>query len=104
MTESTPPSLPSPANTKLWWFVWILCTVIFPGGTLGLLAVLPGSLEWVWIASGIGCLVFHLIASVKLGKGRSGWLTAGLIFGGWALMLVSVFIGCIALMTQSQNH
>ena len=104
MSESRPPPVPSPPNNKLWWFVWILCTVIFPGSTLGLLAVLPGSLEWVWIAAGIGRFVFHLIASVKLGKGRSGRLTAGLNFGGWALMLVSVFIGCVALMTQGQYH
>jgi len=99
MDETSPPPLPSQPNTKLWWFVWILCTVIFPGSTLGLLAVLPGSLDWVWIAAGIGCFVFHLIASVKLGKGRSGGLIAGLIFGGWALILASLFVGCLALVT-----
>ncbi len=78
--------------------------MIVPGGSLGLLAVLPGSLEWLWIAAGIAGFVLHLMASVKLGNGRSGWLTAGLILGGWALMLASFFVGCIALMNQMQHH
>lgn len=99
MTESTPPPLPAAPNAKLWWFIWILCTVILPGGALGLLAVLPSSLEQVLIAAGIGIFILQLVSSVKLGTGRSGWLTAGLIFGGWALMLVSLFVGCLALVT-----
>ena len=94
MTESTPPPSPSPASPKLWWLIWILCTVI-PSSFFPLSAVLSGGLEWLGGIAGIGCLVFQLIASFKLGEGRSGWLTAGLILGGWALILVSVFIGCI---------
>ncbi len=100
MTESPPPPLP---NTKLWWYAWILATVILPGAMLWLLAILPG-MDTLWLLAVLLVLGLHLVASSKLGKGRSGWLTAGLIFGGWALMLVSMFIGCIALMNQSQNH
>jgi len=83
-----------------WWLAWILATVIIPGAMLWLLAILPG-MDTLWLLAVFLVLGLHLVASSKLGKGRSGWLTSGLIFGGWALMLVSAFIGCIALMTQS---
>ncbi len=92
---------PQPVTKKgPWWFTWILCTVILPSGTFWI-SLLPSSYEWLWFVWVIVNLIFHLIASVKLGKGRSGWFIAGLIFGGWALMLVSVFIGCMALLIRS---
>lgn len=83
-----------------WWFVWILCAVIVPGSTFGLLATQSGGLEVLWGVIALVVFVLHIVASVKLGKNRSGWLIVGLIFGGWVLMLMSVFVGCLVLVSQ----
>lgn len=80
--------------------VWIICTVVAPGGLFAALAFLPSKLEWSVGAGGLAVFVLHLVSSVKVGKGGSGWLTAGLIFGGWALMLVSMFVGCVVLASR----
>jgi len=85
----------------LWWFVWIMTTVIVPGCTFGLLAMQNSIAEVAWGVAGLVVFVLHIVSSVKLGKGGSGWLTAGLIFGGWALMLVSLFVGCLVLVSNS---
>ena len=83
------------------WFVWILCTVIVPGATFGLLATQRGGSEVLWGLIALVVCVLHIVSSVKLGKGGSGWLTAGLIFGGWALMFVSLFVGCVVLVSTN---
>lgn len=86
----------------LWWFVWIMTTVIVPGCTFGLLAMLNATSEMAWGVAGVAGLValaLHIVSSVKLGRGGSGWLTAGLIFGGWGLMGVSLFVGCLVLVS-----
>lgn len=84
---------------RFWWFVWILCTVIVPGVIFGLLVtVIQGHEEFLhlgWLFA-----LLHIVASVKLGRDVSGWLTAGLIFGGWILMLVSFFVGCLAVVAS----
>ncbi|WP_395718216.1 hypothetical protein [Prosthecobacter sp.] len=93
---------PQPAPEKgPWWFVWILSTVIFPGATFGMLASNTRYLEVIVGVVGFVTFVMHIVSSVKLGKGGSGWLTAGLIFGGWALMFVSLFVGCVVLVSQT---
>lgn len=82
-----------------WWFVWILCTVIVPGVTFGLLAMQSVIAEAVWGVAALAVLVLHIVSSVKLGKDGSGWLTVGLIFGGWVLMGASFFVGCLVLVS-----
>ncbi|HRH95260.1 MAG TPA: hypothetical protein PLB55_04965 [Prosthecobacter sp.] len=97
MDENTPPPLPAKGS---WWFGWILATAVIPGLALAVLPLLPenDSLpQTVMALGGIGALGLHILSSVKLGKGRSGGLVVGLIFGGWALMLASFFVGCLAL-------
>lgn len=84
-----------------WWFLWILCTVILPGGTFGLLASNIRHLDVLVWGIGFVAFVLHIFTSVKLGKGGSGWLTFGLIFGGWALMVVSLFVGCVVLVSTN---
>lgn len=91
-----------PAEGKShWWFIWIVTTVIVPGITFGLLAMQTGVSEVLCGVIGLVVFALHIVSSVKLGKGRSGWLTAGLIFGGWALMLVSLFVGCVVLVSRT---
>lgn len=84
-----------------WWFGWLLATVIIPGATFGLLVSETVKSEVVWGTVALVTFVMHIVSSVKLGRGRSGWLTAGLVVGGWGLMLVSVFVGCLAVVSLS---
>lgn len=102
MSGQNPPPLPV-SNTKLWWFAWILSTAVVPGVVCGLLATTSIVQDVILPLAGFGVLILHIIASVKLGWDRSGWLTAGLIFGGWLLMLVSTFVGCMALITFTRK-
>lgn len=81
--------------------MWIMTTVIVPGCTFGLLAMQHTVAEVIWCVAGLVVLALHIVSSVKLGKGGSGWLTAGLIFGGWALMGASFFVGCLVLVSNS---
>ncbi len=107
MSESPippPPPLPPVAksNTGLWWFVWILCTVIAPGIAMTLGAMLPGgdgSVVFCVVAS-LAMPIFHIVSSIKLSQGGSGWLRFALIFGGWILMLACFFIGCVVMINQ----
>lgn len=97
MNTSTPQPLPAKGS---WWFAWILATAVIPGLTLAVLPLLSenDSLpQTIMALGGISAFVLHIVSSIKLGKGRSGGLVVGLIFGGWALMLVSFFAGCLAL-------
>ena len=94
-----PPSLPAKGG---WWLAWILATVIAPGVSLPLVEHLPNS-KWsppfFWAGLAV-ILVTHFVSAIKLGKGRSGCLSVGLLFGGWALMLVSAFVGCMVLVND----
>lgn len=83
-----------------WWFVWILATSLLPGLMFGLLATMPGGSEELWSAVGLVVLILHLVSSVKLAREKSGWLMVGLIFGGWGLMLVSLFVGCLVVVSR----
>jgi hypothetical protein len=97
------PNLPPAASTsKIWWFAWILATVIIPGSSLLLLSASAASQNvTVAIVSlglvGVVALALHVISSFKLSNTRSSFMTALLIFGGWLLMAVSYFAGCLAL-------
>lgn len=96
---SEPRLSPKTPASKGWWYIWILCAVIVPGGTFALLAsVFEGQEEILHLGWFFAAL--HIVSSVKLGRHRSAWLTVGLIFGGWVLMLVSLFVGCLAVV----NH
>ncbi len=99
------PPLPPPIPTVGggWWLAWILATVILPGATLPVAELLPNS-TWSPIVFWTGLaviLIMHFVSAIKLGRGRSGWLAVGLLFGGWALMLASAFVGCVMLMNNT---
>ncbi len=89
------------AGRAPWWFGWLLATVVIPGATFGLVISDSVKSEVVWGGIGLVTFVLHILSSVKLGRGKSGWLTVGLLFGGWVLMLVSVFVGCLAVVSLS---
>jgi hypothetical protein len=96
---------PAPPASGGWWIAWIFATVIVPG----LIVPLANGVDqnglmsdYWWVIVG-GILILHMVASVKLGWCRSGCLAAALILGGWALMLVSFFVGCISVMSN-MNH
>ena len=99
------PPLPPPIPTvgRGWWLAWILATVILPGAALPVVSLLPDStwsvlICWTGVA---GILITHFVSAIKLGRGRSGCLAVGLLFGGWALMLASTFIGCMMLVNNT---
>ena len=103
MTEFKPPPLPSPASPKLWWFVWVLCTVILPPiiGALGsgVISVSgPQGFFGVSVVAALAGLALHVVSCVKLSEGSSGWRNAvlmlGLLLGGWVLMLALMQFGC----------
>jgi hypothetical protein len=58
----------------------------------------------VYFVAAAAALILHIVSSSKLGGGASGWLTFGLIFGGWALMLVSFFVGCVSVMNNMSHR
>lgn len=100
MSESTPPPLPAPAS-KAWWFVWILSTVVIPGCLLFITTAIGNdSGEVALYGLGAIALLLHIVSSVKLGRQGSGLMSLLLLFGGWLLMGVSAFAGCVALLTQ----
>ena len=109
MEESIPPPIPQQVTTpptakvKRWWGIWIASTAIIPAVILAAVPLLPNDAsvgEAYLVLTGGSSFVLHLVSSIKLGKGRTGGLLVGLIIGGWALMLVSLFAGCLALVAQ----
>ncbi len=64
---------------------------------LGMMAGMPlhGEGNPAWLVAGLVVLVLHLVASIKLSQGRSVWVTLGLVIGGWILMPVFAFVGCV---------
>lgn len=100
MDDSPPPPLPAPAS-KAWWFAWILSTVVIPGSLLFIAAAVASD-SGVVALYGLGAiaLLLHIVSSVKLGRRSSTVTTLLLLFGGWLLMSVSAFAGCVALLSQ----
>jgi len=94
-----------PANGG-WWIAWILtCTVLAPATALGAIAGLPrmgGLNNPAWLMAGLAVGVLHLFSSIRLSQRRSAWVAVGLIIGGWILMLLSSFIGCLVLVSHSR--
>jgi hypothetical protein len=85
------------------WYTWIITTVVWPGGSSFFMRLLikanmselvAGIIFFLMVALGILTLVLHFKSSIKLSQDRSVWLTLGLVFGGWALMIVLISIGC----------
>ena len=84
---------PKPDNGKAWLF-WCFSTIALPafaGGSCYL-----GEVGRV-IAPvlGFAAIIIHLASSMNLGSLR-GCAVFFIFFGGWALMLASFFVGCVA--------
>ncbi len=60
-------------------------------------------LAFGWVILGV-ILILHIYSSVKLGRSHSGCLIAALLLGGWALMLVCFFVGCVIVMNNVGHH
>lgn len=70
-----------------WWFLWFLAAVALPG-------IAPFCYTETALALCVTGLVLHFTASMKLDR-KAFWQSALIFWGGWALMLVSFFAGCV---------
>lgn len=70
-----------------WWLLWILAAALLPG-------MAPFFRAENTLALCVGGLVLHFIASIKLDR-TAFWQSALIFWGGWVLMLVSFFAGCV---------
>jgi len=111
MSDSPPPLPPSPPPAPPpvgggWWLAWIVATVIAPGAVIPLVESLPNSKysEASCWAGAAAILILHIVASVKLGRNRSGCMAVALTFGGWLLMLASFFVGCVSMMNNMSHR
>ncbi len=78
---------PHPPLKGMWWLLWVLAAVLLPGMAPFFRA--EGALVLC-----VGGLVLHFIASMKLDR-TAFWQSALIFWGGWVLMLVSFFAGCV---------
>jgi CDP-diglyceride synthetase len=77
------------------WLGWILSTVVLPA-IAGCFVLKSANASGLAMALLPVCLLLHLITSIYLEK--RGWLVSFLLFfGGWGLMVVSFFAGCVSL-------
>ncbi len=89
------------SSHKGWWAGWLLATIVIPGSTLRLLSATPAD-QNAGLAIALLCLAggmafyLHIVSSIKLGSNLSSVMTALLVFGGWLLMAMSFFAGCLA--------
>ncbi len=83
--DEKPSSPPSPKGR--WWLLWIIAAVPMPG----VAPFYPGNKA---LALCVAALVLHFIASMKLDR-SAFWQSALIFWGGWVLMLVSFFAGCV---------
>jgi len=96
-TEQNPPA------HGAWWFGWIFATVVFPGVVLGLIVKASQEPSDAMLSLfGLAVFILHFVSSFRLSQGKSGWLTFGLIVGGWLLALMSLFVGCLMIVSQSR--
>jgi hypothetical protein len=70
-----------------WWLLWFFAAVAMPG-------VAPFCRAETALALCVGGLVLHFIASMKLDR-TAFWQSALIFCGGWLLMAVSFFAGCV---------
>ena len=76
------------------WLSWIVAVIVLPSIAGAICFHAPYG-PGIAIISGIVALFLHLGSSMKLdGKGLGMVLL--LYFGGWLLMAVSFFVGCLA--------
>lgn len=65
-----------------------------------LLALPDGGQPTSLYLAGAVAVILHLTSSIKLGRKGSGLMSLLLIFGGWVLMVVSFFVGCLVVLNQ----
>lgn len=100
----SPPLPTTPDPSAKWWIAWIMAVVVIPGAGFPVMEAVSrteASEEIMLLLGGLAALiafVLHLTASIKASKGRSGWLTALLLLGGWVLGVASLFAGCMVVM------
>lgn len=87
-----------------WWLLWLVSTVVMPVVFMVLAFMEGGPLS---TAGGntfvVSSFVLHLLASIMLGVRRGGCIFALALFGGWVLILASMFSGCVVMYIQNQN-
>lgn len=85
------------SQSRRWWFLWLLATVILPATAGVILPFMPpGAWTEVWLLVALLILTLHLITSAKLDDRSPGWLAGLLILGGWIMIPTSFFLGCAA--------
>jgi hypothetical protein len=85
-----------------WWFAWILATIVIPGSAISFLLALPdGGQPTALFLFGVVTFILHIVSSIKLDHKGSGLISLLLVFGGWVLMVVSLFVGCVVLVSRS---
>lgn len=112
------PTSQKPAGTAGWWWIWILCVIGGPIATTVVTIVGSGQKQGatavglMFLFGGLA-LTGHAIASFMLGRrlelkrlpehrqGAAIKIGLGLLFGGWCVMPVAFFLGCmVALAAQ----
>lgn len=93
--DSTPPP---PENGGAWLF-WIIATIVLPSIAGGMIisgsSKAPAVLTLLVLA-----FIIHLASSLRL-RGLQGCAVVALYLGGWTLMVVSFYVGC---MTAAITH
>ena len=84
---------PKPDNGKAWFF-WCISTIVLPAAA-GSICFTGEAGPGIALVLGLVAFFMHLTASTKL-DGMNGCAVFFLYIGGWVLMLVSFFVGCIA--------
>lgn len=77
-----------------------------PGLAIPVVNLLPDSqlsVAFCW-AGGASILILHFVSAIKLGRERSGCVAVALLFGGWALILASFFVGCVSIMNNMTHR
>lgn len=91
-------SRPPISQSRRWWCLWLLATVILPAAAGAIFSFMPrgawSEIYQVFVALVI--LALHLITSAKLDERIPSWITGLLILGGWILIPMSFFFGCAA--------
>lgn len=100
------PNPPKPRIPRVWIFVWVGSISVMP--LLGLTLThpsIPSSRLVALITIGTG-FIGHLTSSIIIGRtferdsgarqgpSKSGCTTAGLLFGGWAVFVGMLLLGC----------
>ena len=104
-----------PESTARWWQAWLAavivgplvacgCTVVDSDGEAGFMAFLAVCALSLLLHFIISIGLARRIAANRPAETRSGaqiGLTFGLLFGGWAVIAASVFVGCLGIAASS---